>query len=460
MEQIKNFCRKYYDYVILAAIYGLLHVFIHTDYWDDVGMSAILKNYNYDLLGYLITTWNSWSSTLILHAVEVVVEALPNYVWKTLDVLMILILYHCLAECTKLLAAHMPAHLPHTSGRLWDLLYFLSFPYCLFATAGWMTTTIAYSWTFAAFFYCLQLYLRASEDTPHRPVKWYSCIVFELAVLYCANCNLVSFSLAVILPLVYVNCKNKSRTFHLLFWEGMFGSVLNIIMFLVCPGNRTRNIEDARYHNTAELLNISVGGQLRMGINSTFYHFISIPNAILFIFCLLLAVCVFYKTKKLSLRICACAPVILDVFWTGYTFFRYTLPSRTLTYVYPDASFQVCPAAEQYAVLISALIMVLLICYFLAFLTDFSYPSLMLVGTILALGLFPCVALGFTTTVSASVMRIASFFYFSLVLCAYVLIHIYPVLKNQFWKYVFYVLGLLGALMNVLQIIRHIIVYG
>lgn len=459
MEHIKKFCRKYYDYIILVIVYGLLHVFIHTDYWDDVSMSAILENYNYNMLGYLVDTWNSWSSTLILHTVEVVVEALPNYIWKTLDILMILILYHCLTENTKLLADHMSGSLPRTPNKLLFLLFFLCFPYCLFATAGWMTTTIAYAWTFSTFFYCLSLYLSASTDAPH-PIKWYSFILFELAVLYCANCNLVSFSLAVILLFVYLNCKNKSRTFHLLFVEGMFGSILNIIMFLTCPGHRLRNVEDALSHNTAELLNLSVGGHLRMGINSTFYHFISIPNSVLFIFCLLLAVCVFFKTQKLPFRICSCLPLILDIFWTGYAFLRYTLPNRTLTYIYPDASFEVCSTAEQYAVLASALVMVVLICYFLAYLTDYSYLSWMLTGIILVFGLLPCVALGFTTTVSASVMRIASFFYFALILCACVLIRIYSILKNKFWKYIFYVLGFLGALMNVFQIIRHIIVYG
>ena len=106
------------------------------------------------------------------------------------------------------------------------------------------------------------------------------------------------------------------------------------------------------------------------------------------------------------------------------------------------------------------MVMVLLICCFLAFLTDFSYLSWLLVGIMLVLGLFPCVAIGFTTTVSASIMRIASFFYFTLILCACVLICIYPVLKNKLWKHIFYLLGFLGAVMNVLQIIRHIIVYG
>lgn len=460
MKQMKNFFQKYYDYIILAAIYGFLHVFIHTDYWDDASLPAIMKSYNYNLPGYLIDTWNTWSSALFIRTIQVLVSAFPNYIWKTCDVLMILISYHYFMESVKLLISHMPTHVPSIFERKWCLLFFLSFPYCLFATAGWMITTIAYAWIFSAFFYCLHLYLSASMNALRRPLKWYSYVVFGLVALYCANCKLMPFSLAAVFILVYLNCKNKSKTFYILFWEGMLASLVNMAMFFLCPGHRARNIEDARFHNTAELLTLPVGGHLRMGINSAFYHFISIPNAILFTFCLLTAVCVFIKTKKPSLRICACIPLALDVFWTGYAFLHYTLPRRTLTYIYPDASFQECPMAEQYAVLASALVMVLLICFLLAFLTDYSYLSLMLIGIMLAVGLFPCVALGFTTTVSASIMRIASFFYFSLILCACVLIHIYPVLKNKFWKSVFYLLGFLGSLMNILQIIRHIIVYG
>lgn len=459
MDQIRKFCNKYYDYIILAAVYGLLHIFIHTDYWDDVGMSAILKSYHYNLPAYLSDTWNSWSSTLVLHAVEVVIEALPNYIWKTLDVIMIVILYHYLMQVIKLLSARMPDSAACTSASFWNLFFFLSFPFCLFATAGWMTTTIAYLWTFSTLFYSLYLFLSASNNNS-RPIKWYSYLFYGLAVLYCANCNLVSFSLTFILIFVYLNCKSKSKAFRILFWEGMFLSILNIIMFLVCPGNQTRNIEDARYHDTVELLDMSLGGHLRMGINSTFYHFISIPNIILFTFCLLLTVCIFIKTQKVSVRLCSCVPLVLDIFWTGYLFLNYTLPSRTLTYIYPDALFLVCPEQEQYFILASATIMVILMCFLLAYLTDFSYLSWILIGIMLVLGLFPCVALGFTTTVSASVMRIASFFYFSMILCACVLVNLYHLLKNRVWKYIFYVLGILGSLLNIMQIIRHIIVYG
>lgn len=455
MSQIKKLWDKYYDYIIIAVIYGLLHVFIHTDYWDDANMSQVLRDYDYSLIAYLKSIWNIASSTLFLHTAEAVIEALPNYIWKILDVIMIEIIYYYFVHIVKLL--NVNSHETFPAIRSWMLLFFFSFPYSLFATAGWMTTTIAYTWSFSAFFYSLYVFLFSAKG---GAVKWPSYILYGLAVLYAANCNLLSVSMLIIFLFVYITCRTKSKAFKILFVEGIIGSVLNIIMFAVCPGNRVRNMNDAGWHDTAELLDMSIGGHLRMGINSTFYHFISVPNIILFTLCLVLVVCSFYKTKKLLFRVISCVPLLLDVFWTGYLFFAYTIPNRTLTYIYPDALFEVCPKPEQFCILVSALLMVLLICYLIAYLTDFSYLSWFMVGILLFLGLLPCVAIGFTTTVSASVMRVATFFYFSIMLCVCVLVASYNILKNKLLKYMFYMLGWIGGLFNILQVIRHIIVYG
>ncbi len=457
MHQIKKLWNKYYDYIMIIVIYGLLHVFIHTDYWDDVNMSQRLRQYDYNLIAYLEYFWNVGGSTLFLKATQAIVEAFPNYIWKILDVIMIEFTYFYFVQIVKLLNANSNEIIP--TARLWMLLFFFNLPYSLFATAGWMTTTIEYVWAFSAFFYSLYIFLRSSQKAEEN-VKLSTYILYGVAVLFAANCKLLSISMLMIFLFVYITCQTRSKTFKVLFIEGIFGSVLNIILFIACPGNRVRNINDARWHNTEELLNLSVGGQLRMGINSTFYHFISVPNVILFTFCLTLTVCTIYKTKTTFLRVISCVPLFFDVFWTGYLFFAHTIPSRTLTYIYPDALFEVCSKSEQFCILASALIMVLCICYLVAYLTDFSWLSWFVVGMLLFFGLFPCVAIGFTTTVSVSVMRVATFFYFSMMLCVCVLIISYDVLKNKILKYMFYALGWIGALFNILQMIRHIIVYG
>ena len=456
MNQIKKLWNKYYDYIMIAVIYGVLHAFMHTDYWDDAKMSPILKLYNYNMFPYLKYVWDVASSTLFQYAVEIVIEALPNFIWKILDVIMIEIIYCYFAKVVKLLTPSSKEAV--SADRLWVLLIFLSFPYSLFATAGWMTTTIVYTWAFSAFFYSFYVFLRSVNEDGNMKLSSY--ILYGVAALYAANCNLLAISMLIIFLFVYITCQTKNRTFRILFIEGMICSVINIIMFVVCPGNRSRNIEDARYHDTAELLDLSFGGHLRMGINSTFYHFTSVPNIILFTLCVVLVVCSFYKTKKIFIRVISCIPLLFDIFWTGYMFFAYTLSNRTLTYIYPDALFEVSPQLEQFCVLVSAILMVLCICYLIAYLTDFSYLSWFMAGFILFFGLFPCVAIGFTTTVSASIIRVAGFFYFSIMLCVCILGISYNMLKNKLLKYAFYALGWIGAFLNVLQVIRHIIVYG
>ena len=240
----------------------------------------------------------------------------------------------------------------------------------------------------------------------------------------------------------------------------MVGTISNILLFVLSPGNRVRIRDDARYHDTYELLNLSIGGHLRMGINTAFYHFISVPNIILFTFCLLLVSCIFRKSKNLTIRFLSCIPLLIDIFWTGYVFLKYTVSSRTLTYIYPDASFQTCPKTEQYCALISALILVAIMCYLLAFLTDFTYMSWTLVGVLLVVGLLPEVILGFTTTVSASIMRVAAYFYFASMFCVSMLVIIHDIMENKYFRNIFYTLAGIGACLNILQIVRHIMVYG
>ena len=457
MHQIRKLWNRYYDYIMIVVIYGLLHVFIHTDYWDDLNMSQSLKKYDYDLISLLVYSWNTSTSSLFLKAMQAIIEPLPNYIWKILDVIMIELIYYYFIKTVKLLNVYSREIITDT--RLWILLFFFSLPYSLFATAGWMTTTIGYVWVFCAFFYSLYIILLTSQKS-EKNIKLSTHILYCATVLYAANSKLLSVSMLMIFLFVYITCRDKSKTFKILSVEGIIGSALNLILHIICPGHKVRNLNDARWHDSAVLLDLSMGGQLRMGINSTFYHFISVPNVILFTFCLTLTVCTFFKTKKIFFRFISCVPLFFDVLWTGYLFVTRTIPNRTLTYIYPDALFEVCSKSEQFCILASALIMVLCICYLVAYLTDFSWLSWFMVGILLFFGLLPCVAIGFTTTVSASVMRVATFFYFSIMLCVCVLVISYDVLKNKIMKYMFCMLGWMGALFNILQMIRHIIVYG
>lgn len=131
-----------------------------------------------------------------------------------------------------------------------------------------------------------------------------------------------------------------------------------------------------------------------------------------------------------------------------------------MTYVYPDASFTVSPKTEQYLALISALVLVASYIYLLRLIIDETNAYLFLTAVFLVWGLLPEVVLGFTTTISASILRVVSFFYFALILTSAVIIGRVQLLKTQIiWRGMI-LLGALGTIMNYAQMIRHIMVYG
>lgn len=448
-----KFIVNYYDYLIIAIIYLILHFFMHTDYWDDVITTASLTNYNFNIIEYMTDVYQSWSSRIIVQTVGILVAYFPNILWKILDVIMIMLLYHFFIRIIDLLTG---SNNNTKTSRLWQMLCFLSFPYCLMGTAGWITTTVVYTWVFALAFFCIYIMLSCSNG---RKISLPTYFLYGFSLLYAANFDIASITLFFIFIFIFFMCK-RNKQFNILFAEGILLIIFNILLFVFCPGNRNRNAYDAIYHDTADLLELSFFGKLRMGINSTFYHFISVPNAVLFITCLVIFIGVCLKTKNAVQRVLGGLPLILDIIWTGYVFIFYTIKNHQLTYIYPDGSFTVCPKLEQYLVLLSALLMIAFLIYFVAWLTDFSSLSWSIIYFIITWGLLPEIALGFTTTVSTSIIRTSSFLYFALMGCSIILVKHCVILKHRFYKNILFVVGTCGTLLNLLQTLRHILVYG
>lgn len=445
----------YWDYFVIAGIFLILHLFIQTDYWDDIVTCSALAKNNFDLIKYMNNVYHSWSSRILVQAVGIIIGYFPNILWKIMDVLFVLLLYHSI---NKIICFYTPLSNEGSAKKysLFLALSFLCFPYCLMASAGWITTTTVYTWCFALSFYGISVLLSASKG---NKLSFYNYLFFGLALLYAANFDIMSIVLLLIwIVLFLMSAKNKS--FYILYVEGLFAILLNLILFLACPGNMNRMKYDGIYHGTSDFVELTFLGHLRIGINSTFYHFVSIPNAVLFLCCLVLVFCTLAKTKNTFLRLLSFVPFAIDLFWTGYMFVFYTLKNRQLTYIYPDDDFIVGSQPEQYCAMFSATMMILVILYLMAYLTDFSKLSLQLIWILILFGLLPQIAVGFTTTASASVIRTSSFFYFALILCCSILVRSCNLLKNRLCFILLSVTGSAGAIVSLLQTIRHIMVYG
>ena len=453
MKSVKviDFLKEYFDYAVIAAIYFALHLIMHTNYWDDLIHANTMAEYNYDILKYISVVYHSWSSRILIQPTWVLLCGIPNIFWKIFDVVMILVLYHFMQKASEEINA-----CNRSENKIWTMLFFLCFPYSLMATAGWIATTVTYTWTFAAYFYCLYLLLKCANGGRCTFVQY---VFYGFAVFWVGNFNITSVSLLLLLSGIYF-LYQKNRFFTVMYAEGMLLTIINLALFIIAPGNRVRNIRDAEVHNTTELMELSLFGKLRMGINSTFYHFVSVPNVVLFATCVILAVCTWKKSKKMWQKYIGFIPLAIDIIWTCYMFFAYIVKNGILTYTYPDGGFAVCSKTEQYLAMFSATIMVVCICYLVALLTEFGKTSIILNGVILIVGLLPQIALGFTTTVTTSSIRMSTFFYMALMFCDYVLAERCELLKDKLWKCGIYLIAAVGTVLNILQVIRHIMVYG
>ncbi len=448
---------KNIDYFLVFLLYFFPHLFMSFNRWDDILYTAYLEEYNYNLFGFVYRQYQYWTSRVVIEAAVVLFGWLPPFIWVIVDTLMIVWLYNSMSGIIRLLLQKQEMDGKY---RLCQMLLFLSFPYALMATAGWLTTTINWTWMLASFAYSIKILLYAVNGK-NKPGKVIKNIFFCMACIYGTNFDVAAVMMIGILFIIGFACfKSSSCQFCLEYWEGAVITVANLILFLACPGNHVRMERDAVLHNTADVLALSFWGKIRMGINSAFYHYMSIPNAVLFTFCVIILIAVLIHNKKMITRIIAFVPVGITIVWTGYVFFAYTVKNRSLTYIYPDASFNVCPKTEQYLALISALVLAASIIYLLWQITSEIRLFVPLGAAFLVWGLFPDVVLGFTSTISASILRVVSFLYLAFILISCVVIEYSGMLKRHMIRCGIVFLGILGFILNFAQMIRHIIVYG
>lgn len=459
-KKIKNggtFIRDNFDYFLIFLIYFIPHLFMGFTLWDDILYKTYFKSYHYNVFSFISRQYQYWTSRVVIEAAVILFGWLPPIIWMIVDTLMIVLLYHSMFSIIKLFLAKFELDSKY---RVCQMLLFLSFPYALMATAGWLTTTINWAWMLSLFVYGLKglLYSVAGEKGTKSIVK---NILFCLAYIYATNFDVAAIIMFCLLAVIGFAChKSSSCKFCLEYWEGLFITIVNLVLFIVCPGNRVRMEQDAIIHGTADVLELSVLGKIRMGINSAFYHYMSIPNAVLFTICMILLYAVWVRSKSVLDKIIAFIPTGIMVIWTVYIFFMYTVKNHTLTYVYPDAAFHTCPRTEQYLAMASALILVLSMIYLLYQVIREKDIFISMVVILLIWGLLPDIVLGFTSTISASILRVVSFLYLAFIFISCVVAAYSGMLKNRMVQKGIIFLGSAGTILNFAQMIRHIMVYG
>lgn len=433
----------------MAAFYVPFHIILSTGYWDDAYFAGILENYDNNLIQYTINRYLTWSSRLSIELLLPILTALPDVVWKILNILMIVLLYRVMKN--------LLLYIFDICSQRTDLVLALllcAYPFSTMAQTGWISTTTNYLWVVALGGYAVVCMLQSVREE-NRVAIW-KVVLCGLAVLYSASYECMAAILFLISMGMIIYAYRRKQRIPAAVRICLIITCIFLIYILCCPGNELRIFHDVEKW-MPDYPKLTFLGKLRVGIVSTFMHYVSIPSPIFFILNLL--VCLLVKSGNKINRIIAAIPLLLDVVWTGLFLLNYFLGYRVFTYQVPSALLDKGgDMAEQILMLISVLMWFAALLYTLFK----NIPPIKALGltVILIIACAPEIAVGLTPTVYASILRTTIYLYMAMIIMIIVLLcEKQSGYTTAELKFLYFCIGC-GMVLNGCQMLRHIFTYG
>lgn len=438
---------KYKALIGLLLFYLPFHIALSPNYWDDAQFAKILGEYQNNLIQYTMTRYEIWSSRVTIELFLPFLTSWPPVIWKCLNLLMIALLYF---ELVWMLENLFELREKRTYILIAVLL--CAFPFSIMAQTGWIATTTNYLWVVSLGLYVINRMLKASllEESLSKG----EILCAALSVLYCASFE----SMAAILFLIEIGLLayrlKTGKQCPAVVWIYMGLTALFLLYILNCPGNRLRPVSDAKDW-MPEYFELHFLDKLRMGILSSYMHFVSLPSPVFFI--LNVVIYLMWRGESKGKRLMAALPVLTDVAWTGWFMVNYLLGWRTLTYQVPtplpeEWSDQV----EQGLLLLTVILWFTVVLYTIFAKMRRGWSA----AAILILACLPEIAVGLTPTVTASILRTMIYLYMAMILFIVIMMEN----GEEKWsvsgtRFLWFCMGM-GVLLNACQITRHIVLYG
>lgn len=438
---------KYRALIGVLLFYLPFHIALSPTYWDDAQFAQILGEYQNNLIQYTMTRYEIWSSRITIELLLPFLTSWPSVIWKCLNLLIIALLY-----------CELVWILEHVFALRENRIYILTavllcvFPFSIMAQTGWIATTTNYLWVLALGLYVINRMLKAG--LLKQSLSGGEVLCAALSVLYCASFESMAAILFLTEAGIVVYCIKKKKKCPAVVWICMGLTVLFLLYILHCPGNRVRPVRDAQYW-MPEYFELTFPDKLRMGILSSYMHFVSLPSPVFFI--LNVVICFSWRGASAGKRLAAALPVLTDVAWTGWFMVNYLLGWRTLTYQVP------VPLPEEWSDQVEQglLLLTVVLWFAVVFWTVFTKMRKgWAAAVILVLACLPEIAVGLTPTVIASILRTMIYLYMAMILLIVVLTEN----REAAWttagkRFLWFCMGM-GVLLNACQIARHIMLYG
>lgn len=278
--------------VFLIMLYK--HINVELGIGDDLWFLDMANQTN--LIEYLVTRYNTWTSRLIIESLMLILLKLPSFVWIVLDSLIFVLIYYSMIKIL------------HAGNKsIVQLIVFclvILFPFGIFGEAGWYATTINYAWPLACGLYSLSF---MNDFFYENKVSSLRCSLLIMCIIFATNqeqmCALVFGFYFIFLVYQYITKKhiNKLALLVLLFSGAM------ILFHLTCPGNLNRKIvETNAYYEYYK--NYDIKDKFVLGFLSTFSSIINRHEIIVVLF---LSIVIFLgiRNSDIKVRIASIIPL-------------------------------------------------------------------------------------------------------------------------------------------------------
>lgn len=298
LVKVKSFVTsRYFPFVAYGLVMLAVHFLIPIGHGDD----GVFVTYLGDqpsiskLMEVLGERYQVWSSRLLIEAVLFLLVHVP-LLWRFLDTLLMIAITVMLSSIFN--------EKKSTTVNWAIVLLVLAFPFKTMDTAGWMATTLNYSWPLALGLFAL---LPLANHVKRKKTPLWMTILSFPALLFAANQEQMCAVLLAVSGVVTLYLWRRDKKIPWLFAAQVVLCAASMIFILTCPGNSARTVSEiGRWF--PEFAGLSLFQKLEIGYSSSLYEFLMKRNPIFLAFCALLAV-VGVKHKRISVRVASCIPL-------------------------------------------------------------------------------------------------------------------------------------------------------
>ena len=266
---------------------------------DDIWYSKVLSRYT--LPDFLSYRYYEWSGRLVIDAITIILTKESYLVWKILDTILYTLGVYLLIKFIN-----------KDNNKRIELIgisLFLMYTFFDMASAGWIATTLNYSW---CFIFAMISFIPLINELNGKKTNIFIYIISILSLIYAVNQEQSCLLILGINALYLIYCiikKQKIIRFNILI---VIISALSLTIILTCPGNAERVIaETGRFY--AEYVNFGIIEKLYLGTIPTIGIFLK--DKVLFtVFYIILSISALLKTKNKYLKYVLYFNIILILF--------------------------------------------------------------------------------------------------------------------------------------------------